>query len=194
MTYREKFQEGLLDVCQFLELEMKQFLTNEGRFKFRVERYWKTICKQNSDMNQQVTIDDIDNYGRTLYLLRKSIYSEFRYLRSKRMSPADCVITIIHKILDYSERLGEFRFSKEQKIIKEVIDSLWENIKHNAKNLGLKNLNNRLNMSIEEELRGTLCYHDFSLIDIENPKPREQKLTRETKFYHDHSKTTEIVL
>ena len=173
---------------------MKQFLTSEGRFKFRVERYWKTICGQNTEMNANLTADDLDSYGRTLYLLRKSIYSEFKYLRTKRMSPADCVITIIHKILDYSEKLGEFKFSKEQKIIKEVIDSLWGNIKHNAKNLGLKNLSNRLNMSIEGELHGTLCYNDLNLDDVENPKPKEQVLKKETQFYQDVPKTMEITL
>ena len=193
ITYREKFQEGLLDVCQFLELEMKYFLIKEGRFKFRVERFWEILCKQNGSMNKSVTEEDINSYGRTLYLLRKSIYSEYRFLRIRRMSQADCVITIIHRILDYSEKLGEFKFSKEQKRIKEVIDYLWENIKHSAKNLGLKNLSGRMNLSLENELYGTLCYHDLNLIELEDPKPKEQKLKRETKFYQDN-KTTEIIL
>lgn len=194
MIYKEKLQEGLLDVCQFLELEMKKFLENEGRFKFRVERFWKTICEQNSEMNKFVSEEDIDEYGRVLFLLRKSIYSEYRYLRSKRMSQADCVITIIHRLLEYSEELGEFKFSKEQRIIKKVIDSLWENIKHRAKNLGLKTLSKKLAQIIEEDIHGKLSYHEFSLSEIENPGLREQKLKGETKFYQSHSKTVEIML
>lgn len=196
MTYREKFQEGLLDVCQFLELEMKKYLIVEDRFKFRVERYWKIICEQNNKMNISVTEDDIDSYGRILYLLRKSVYSEFRFLKSKRMSPADSIITIIHLILNYSERLGEFKFSEEQKKIKEVIDALWENIRHSIKTITLKNLTGRLNLLLEKELRGSLCYHDLNFEEAENLKPKEHKLTRETKFYQDQSskKTKEIIL
>jgi hypothetical protein len=193
MTYREKFQEGLLDVCQFLALEMKQFLEIEGRFGYRVGKYWETIAKQNSEMNKKVSEDDIDFYGRVLFLLRKSIYSEFHYLRIKRMSPADCVITIIHRILDYSERLGNFRFTKEQKKIKEVIDPLWENIRHSKKELSLKLLTGKMNSSIEGEVRGTLGYHELDLLGIETPKQRVQELKRETKFYAE-SKTREVVL
>lgn len=193
MTYREKFQEGLLDVCQFLALEMKQFLINEGRFGYKVGKYWETITKQNTEMNKRVSEDDIDFYGRVLFLLRKSIYSEFHYLRIKRMSPADCVITIIHRILDYSDRLGNFRFTKEQKKIKEVIDLLWENIRHSKKELNLKMLTSKMNLSIEGEIRGTLGYHELDLIGIETPKQRVQELKRETKFYTE-SKTKEIVL
>jgi hypothetical protein len=193
MTYRERFQEGLLDVCQFLALEMKQFLINEGRFGYRVGKYWETITKQSNKMNLVVSEDDIDFYGRVLFLLRKPIYSEYHYLRIKRMSPADCVITIIHRILDYSDKLGNFRFTKEQKKIKEVIDLLWENIKHSRKELGLKLLTSRMNSSIEGEVRGTLGYHELDLLGIETPKQKVQELKRETKFYTE-SKTKEIVL
>lgn len=193
MTYRERFQEGLLDVCQFLALEMKQFLINEGRFGYRVGKYWETITKQSNKMNLVVSEDDIDFYGRVLFLLRKPIYSEYHYLRIKRMSPADCVITIIHRILDYSDKLGNFRFTKEQKKIKEVIDLLWENIKHSRKELGLKLLTSRMNSSIEGEVRGTLGYHELDLLGIETPKQKVQELKRETKFYTE-SKTKEIIL
>ena len=196
MTYREKFQEGLLDVCQFLELEMKKYLVIEDRFKFRVERYWKTICEQNNNMNKSVTEEDINSYGRVLYLLRKSIYSEFRFLKSRRMSSADSIITIIHLILDYSERLGEFKFSEEQRKIKEIIDVLWGNIRHSIKTITLKNLTGRLNLSLEKELHGALCYHELSFEKAENPTPKERKLTGEKKFYQDHfsKKTKEIIL
>lgn len=193
MTYRERFQEGLLDVCQFLTLEMKQFLINEGRFGYKVGKYWETITKQNSEMNKKVSEDDIDFYGRVLFLLRKSIYSEFHYLRIKRMSPADCVITIVHRILDYSEKLGNFRFTKEQKKIKEVIDPLWENIRHSKKGLNLKLLTGKMNSSIEGEIKGTLGYHELDLLGIEIPKQKVQELKRETDFYTE-SKTTEILL
>lgn len=193
-SYRETYQEGLLDVCQFLVVEMKEFLVKEDRFKFRVERFWAIIRNNVNQMNRNVTEDDIDNYGRTLYLVRKAIYSEYKYLRLKRMSPADCTITILHKILDYSENLGEFRFSQEQRKIKEVIDTLWENIRHQAKTSTLKYLRDRMILSLENELRGTLCLHELSLNGIENPKPKEQKLHEETKFYKDSPKTKEINL
>jgi hypothetical protein len=172
---------------------MKQFLKIEGRFGYRVGKYWETIAKQNSEMNKRVSEDDIDFYGRVLFLLRKSIYSEFHYLRIKRMSPADCVITIVHRILDYSERLGNFRFTKEQRKIKEVIDLLWENIRHSKKELSLKLLTGKMNSSIEGEIIGTLGYHELDLLGIETPKQRVQELKRETEFYTE-SKTKEIVL
>lgn len=192
-SYRELFQEGLLDICQFLEVEMKDFLIMEGRFRFRVERYWKTLMEQTISMNNNVSKDDIDSYGRILYLIRKSIYSEYSYLRQRRLSPADSAITILHKILEYSEILGEFRFSQEQRKKKKIIDALWENIRHPAKESQLKKLKKSIITAIENELRGTLCLNELSLLNVENPKPKKQKLKEETKFYNE-SKTKEIKL
>ena len=174
-----KFQEGLLDVCQFLETELKQFLIDEDRFKFRVERFWDIIYSENNSMNESVSKEDISVYGKMLFLLRRPIYSEYNYLRRRGVSKADSAITIIHKILGFSEELGEFKFSKEQKLIKEVVDQLWENIKNTNKNISLKVLVGKMRSILKNELKEVPRCDSLNLRDQEKIKI----LDKETKFY-----------
>lgn len=192
----ENYQEGILDVCQFLITDLRDLLEKEGRFKFKVERYWTVLRGAINSFNRQVSEEDSKWYGRVMYVLSKSLHNEYRYLRFSKMTQADCVICIIHRLIEYSETHGtDFRFSEEQEKIKTIIDALWENIRHYSKTKKLPKIKSSIDNMIENSVYGTLSLDEFDITETDKPRQKENTLTGNSKRYFESSgKTNEILL
>lgn len=178
-----QYQEGILDICNFLVVELTEFLKDEGRYKYRMLDYIKSIQDEFNNMNKNVTEEDINIYGRVLYVLNRSITRDYQRLRMKRLSPADSVLCIMLKLINVSESLegGENRFTKEQSKIKEVIQKLYDNIRNKAKYDHLRKIENSIRESVVIKKWGTLSLDEYDLYHVEHPEenPKTQEVIGE---------------
>lgn len=178
-----QYQEGILDICDFLVVELTEFLKDEGRYKYRMLDYIKSIRDEFDKTNKNITEEDINIYGRVLYVLNRSIIRDYQRLRMKRLSPADSVLCIMLKLIDVSESLegGENRFIKEQSKIKEVIQKLYDNIRNKAKYDHLWKIENSIRDSVKINKWGTLSLGEFDLYHVEHPEenPKTQEVIGE---------------
>lgn len=187
----EKYQEGILDICDFLIVDLKKFMIEEDRFKYRVVSFFDKLREVYSDVHKEINEEDIDIYGRVLYNIKRSLESEFKKLRDKKMSSADCIICILMKLISisesYDEKTPDFKFKSSRDQIKEIISILFNNIRHFAKHDKLKKIEYHLTNSINTLRWGTLRVDKF---DITNPKIEKiQTITEETEVYNITSNT-----
>lgn len=178
-----QYQEGILDICDFLVVELTEFLKDEGRYKYRMLDYIKSIRDEFDKTNKKITEKDINIYGRVLYVLNRSITRDYQRLRMKRLSPADSVLCIMLKLINVSESLegGENRFISEQTKIKEVIQKLYDNIRNKAKYDHLWKIENSIRDSVKINKWGTLSLDEFDLYHVEHPEenPKTQEVIGE---------------
>jgi hypothetical protein len=186
-----QYQEGILDICDFLVVELTEFLKDEGRYKYRMLDYIKSIRDEFNKTNKKVTEKDINIYGRVLYVLNRSITRDYQRLRMKRLSPADSVLCIMLKLINVSESLegGENRFTKEQSRIKEVIQKLYDNIRNKAKYDHLWKIENSIRDSVKINKWGTLSLDEFDLYHVEHPEenPKTQDVIGEKNTWGSSS-------
>lgn len=170
-----QYQEGILDVCDFLVVELTEFLKDEGRYKYRMLDYIKSIKDEFDITHASMTEDDTNIYGRVLYVLKKSIIQDYKRLRIRRLSPADSVLCIILKLINVSESIeGQNRYTKEQGEIKKVIQKLYDNIRNKAKYDHLKRIEESIKTSIETKKWGTLSLDELNLYNIEHPDKNQK--------------------
>lgn len=178
-----QYQEGILDICDFLVVELTEFLKDEGRYKYRMLDYIKSIQDEFDKINKNITKEDINIYGRVLYVLNRSIIRDYQRLRMKRLSPADSTLCIMLKLINVSESLegGENRFIKEQSKIKEVTQKLYDNIRNKAKYDHLWKIENSIRDSVKINKWGTLSLDEFDLYHVEHPEenPKTQEVIGE---------------
>lgn len=166
-----QYQEGIFDICDFLVVELTQFLKDEGRYKYRMIEYIKSIKDQFSKTYKSQTEEDINIYGRVLYVINRSIIKDYQRLRQKRLTPADSLICIILKLINVSESLegGENRFTEEQSRIKEIIQKLYDNIRNKSKFDHLWKIENLVRDAVAINKWGTLSLDEFDIYHLEHP-------------------------
>ena len=102
-----EYRESIFDICSFLLGEMEYFLKEEGRCFKTVNSYLKRLKKAYSSFEvNHDSPEKLDTYGRVLSILRPQIYKDYSRLRKRKLSPADCVISITHGLLDNLDHLG----------------------------------------------------------------------------------------
>lgn len=175
---------GLMDTTEFLFTELQVFMTREGRNKGIVISYFKQLRQAYDNINEDVTEEDIETYGRVLYLLKPLIISEYRRLK-QRLSNADAIITLYKKIIDIvAENIDGYIYAKEVKIVKRVLDRLWDNIKNGAKRSALFNFSNQIKYYKSNGLVGKYQHDRLNLEHVEKEKGSlnkpEEKIKIET--------------
>lgn len=197
----EQYCEGIYDICSFLYTEMVYFLEKENRYYGKVKSFMNNIRDAFQSSNQKISEEDIEIYGRVLYIVRFQIYKDFTRLGQKKLSPADRIIVLIKNLLDLSDNIiinrDEYKFEKETRTIKKVIYRMFENIRNRGKEDSLYTLSNLINQSIVDEKYGKISYNTFDLVSIEYPKPKELILKGEETLMSSESnsiKKKEITL
>ena len=167
-----QYQEGIFDICESLVIDLIDFLKEEGRYKFRMIDNMNLIMNIFRGYHEIQTEEDVNIYGRVLYVLNRSLMKEYQRLRVKRLTPADSLICIILKLLNLSESLenGENRFKEGQDKIKELIQKFYDNIRNRAKNDHLWKIENSVRDAVEQKKWGTLCLEDFGFYRVEHPE------------------------
>lgn len=194
-----KYLEALLDISQFLLVELKEFLIEEGRFKYRMLDYWDSLRDSIKSMNSEVSAEDIAVYGKVLFSVRRALVSEFHFLRDRKITKADATICIIHRLFTLMDTLCsehdeiEFRFEDEFYSMKEIIDPLWENIRHPQKTKKLTKLTGCvLDNSKKSEFKG-IQVDQFSF-NRDDFRGSTVTLQKEKAFFNQETKTSHIEL
>lgn len=131
----DMYLEGLLDITGFLFSELTQFLENEHRYIGITKSYIHTVKLTIERIDQSVRPEDIEIYGRILYLYKPFLKKEFKRLRNKKLTAGDSVIVIINKIIEIivQEKKQDFRFHKEVRTLRKIISKFFENIRNKKK-------------------------------------------------------------
>lgn len=161
---------GILDVIDFLVVDLTEQLKEENRCFGIVKSYLKSISDAYSKIYPDMTDDDIEVYGKILYLLKPLLRKEYKRLVNKKLSPADSIICIIKKLLNIIEEVPEFIYRKELGTVKKVIDRLYDNIRNRSKKDSLFNLANTIRTFMSEGKVGKHCLGKFTIKDIEIKK------------------------
>lgn len=135
--------DGLVDTTQCLFAELRDYLEDENRSFGIVTSYIKTLREAFKKFNKDFqTEESMELLGRVTYLYKPLILSNFKRLSQKNLSKADCVITIMKRLLDVIIELSpnNYKYTKEVKTISEVITKLFNNIRNNGKNIKLNYL------------------------------------------------------
>lgn len=190
--------EALLDICQFLHLDMQKFLECEGRYRGTAKTLWCNMREAWKRMNLKVDEDNIEIYGHILAYLRGSVYKEFSRLKNRKLSAADRIIVLIKRLLDISREYAsdDFRFKKELESAYKGNQKLYDNIRNYAKKDSLYVFSDKIRNAIQEKKVGKYQQDDFDLYNVEHPKPKSLELRGEKTLLsspsREDSKKSEI--
>lgn len=176
-----EYCEALLDICQFLHCEMKYFLECDGRFRGAAKTFWCNMREAWKRMNLSVSEEDIEKYGRVLFILRSTVYKEFSRLKNRKLSSADRIIVIIKKTLELAKEYSpeDFRFKRELESAYKANLKMFENIRNWGKKDSLFTYSNKIHHIIDEKRLGNYALDDFDLYHVEFPKPKILELRGE---------------
>lgn len=133
LVSKETYLSGLFDIQRRLFNELVVLLRLEDR-AFGIMKEYIRICSE-AFIGEDTTEEEQEIYDRILFLLKPVFLKEFKRLTKRRLSPADAVITIMHKSLDIILEMleEESPVRKNVLLVKDIVDRVWENIKNRTK-------------------------------------------------------------
>lgn len=191
----ELYLSGLLDITQWLVLDLEQFLKDEGRFFGIMLTYFNTLKENYKTFNSDCTEDDCDIYGKIMYLFKPIILNEYRKLEQKRLSRADRVIVLMKRILDLLEPIAEKQGHIKTECIKNinsVITKIYDRIRNNGKLMELKYMTTTMKYYMEEGLVGKICVDEFGLQNETDKRNSNAQPISENNTMMEETKGTEI--
>lgn len=158
------YLEGVFDILSFLFVELWDLMEKENRFFGIVPSYKKSIQKSINNVNKDIeNFDDLEVYGKILYLFKPIIIKEYKRLCSKHLSKADSVIVIIYRVSEILENTSYFEHKKELDNIFKIVEKLYNNIRNNAKKADLLQLISSVKFYMEMGWGGKVALHDFHI-------------------------------
>lgn len=138
------FNEGLIDIAGFLFFDLKEQLIKESRFKGIMIKYDETIKSLYLNIQRDVTENDIDAFGKQLYMFKLVLKSEQSRLIKKRLSPADSIICLIRKLFIIAKEgiPSDYKNLDNINKISGIVEKVWENIRNRSKNDSMFSLSN----------------------------------------------------
>ena len=168
------YLSGLLDVVEYLCIDLEDLLAQENRKFGIVKSYINSIRGAFKKANEDVCEEDLEVYGKILYLYKPLLKKNFTRLVSRGLSPADADICIIRKILLILEETESFSKLREAMTVKKVITKLYDNIRNRAKEDSLYIMANTIRTYMDKGLIGKHNLDTFSIIDTETPQPKSE--------------------
>lgn len=144
MISEDLFSSSLIDVTDFLCFNLKGFLEKEGRYLGIVKSYTNSMDNAYERFNKDLEDEDIEVFGRTLYLLKPILVREFLRLKNKKLSEGDCIILMIRKILQIVQENPDYSHRREAKTLLKIINSMYDNIKNRNKKDSMYNFSNTI--------------------------------------------------
>lgn len=189
------YAEGVFDIISFLLVDLWSYMKDENRFFGIIPTYKKSIQKSINKVNNDIEdYDDLEVYGKILYLFKPLLQKDFKKLCTKHLSKADAVIVLIHKIIEILKNTNWFEHKDELKEIDTIIEKLFNNIRNGAKKADLLPLMSSINYYMEMGWAGKVSLHDFKIEEEELRKektPLEGSGVRFEEF--DNNNVSEIV-
>lgn len=167
---KEMYLVGLFDVTGRLFKELVNLLKIEDRAFGIMKEYIRTC---NEAFTLETTEEERDAYDRILFLLKPVFLKEFKRLTRRRLSPADAVITIIHRTLEIlRELLDEDSVIVENvETAREVIDKVWNNIKNRTKKDAMYYYSDLIKTIIEDGVVGKYPLSSITFREEQKKEP-----------------------
>lgn len=183
----EKYKECIFDLTGYFYFDLIKFLKEENRFHGIVRSYFSKISREVSKADKKTDEDLIEIMSKSLYDFRGYIYSDFKRLRQKRLTPADSLITMLRKYFSFIDSDPDFIYQEEFITIKDIIEKLYLNIRNQSKKDPFYNTTSFLSKTEESVGYKGSCYQ-LSFYNIEFPKPKKLVL-KGTEILIDKSNT-----
>lgn len=165
-----EYLRGLLHIVFFLYIDLEKLLFIEGRYFGITVIYMGIVRSSYRKIKENDTLDDNEIFSRILYLFKPQIMREYKKLRHRRVSEADCVITIIKKILDIIIEDKDNLYYKNIKNLHKLTTKLFNNIRNSGKNASMYSLVSNLKNYINSGIIGKYPLSHFSIIEEERKK------------------------
>lgn len=162
----DQYSAGLLNMVDFLIVELEKFLERENRLKGIVKIYLNNLNTAFQKIYVGRTIQDTEIFCKILYLFKPLLINEFKRLTKKKLSRADTVITIARKIVLILLEQKDFRYRSEAGTIEKVLGKLWENIRHRAKNDALFYLSLQIRNFMDQGKVGKYPLDNFQFLQV----------------------------
>ena len=171
------FVSSLLDIVDILRVKIVQRLEEEGRYFGLAKSYMDSICSEFDKINKNVTEEDVEIFGRTLFLLKPLLIREFKRSVGKGLSAADTIILISRKILEICIASSpKHHHIQEAKVIKSILDKFHGNMRNKFKDESYFFLATTIYEAMEKEMTGRYQLDDIELLTKEEVgKPDELK-------------------
>lgn len=165
------YAAGLLDVVNFLVVDLWEQLEDENRLRGIVKTYQRKVNTALEGTSYcGYSESEILLFGKILYLHKGLLRKEFSRLVARKLSPADVSITIIRRLLNIILEVEDVNNRSDIEKIKEVIDSLWDYIKNRSKNDSLFNLADTVKTNLNLGNLGKYSLDEFTLKEPEYTK------------------------
>ena len=165
------YAAGLLDVVNFLVVDLWKQLEDENRLRGIVKTYQRKVNTTLEGTSYcGYSESEILLFGKILYLHKGLLRKEFSRLVARKLSPADASITIIRRLLNIILEVEDVNNRSDIEKIKEVIDSLWDYIKNRSKNDSLFNLADTVKTNLNLGNLGKYSLDEFTLKEPEYTK------------------------
>lgn len=186
-----QYARCLLDVIEFLSIELIEFLKKEGRFFGLAKSYMNSIKDSYSKLNKNILEEDMEMFDRVLYLFKPLIISEFNRLKQKRLSEGDSTICIMKRILEIISEIQDNHNTKELNTVKKIIEKFYNNIKNKSKLDPLYYLSNFTRLNINN---GNVGKYRSDVLNLNNSNlPKEKFIGDNVKLQEDsNNKISEI--
>ena len=177
---KTQYQEGILYSCKHLLNSFIQFLKDEGRYKFRMISYMNDVTKLFDDMENSITDEEKEIYGRVFYNYHKLIVRDFVRLRKRKLTPADAIICLMRQLLSILKTTSEtHRFPELQNRLTELFQMFYDNIKNRHKSTTSHKTELFIRDLINTGKWGPICKRRLDLYEIENPSKKIKTLEEE---------------
>lgn len=167
-----EYLRGLLHIVSFLFNDLEKLLFIEGRYFGITVIYMGIVRNSYRQIKEKDTVEDLENFGRILYLFKPNIMREYKKLRRKHVSEADCVISIIKKILDIVIQDKDNPYYKNIKALHKLTTKLYDNIRNNGKLGSMYSLISNLKNYINSGVVGKYPLSHFSVLDEDKRRER----------------------
>lgn len=182
---------GIFDMVHLLYIELSKLLELEGRMFGIMPKYMDIVQEAFDNIESDMTDEDYELYGRCMYLFKPIIFRAYKKLRKRKVSKADCIITIIKTILDYLRATTHDIYRKELKSIYKITFKMFTNIKNEGKNVSIGFLTEAIQYYRDSGKTGVYSLEKFS-IEEEEKKREKTKMEGSGIRLNESDTVTEI--
>ena len=170
------YSNGILNIAFILFDDLEKLLFLEQRYFGITVIYMNTVKRIQSKIKKQETDEDREIYGRILYMYKPLIMREYKKLRKRKVTSADCVISILKKLLEIIVENKDDQYHKSIKTLYKIVKKLFNNIRNGGKNSNMYYLISSIKNYMNSGQIGKYAIDSFSVIDEELKKEQNKSI------------------
>lgn len=186
------YLDGLLDITQTLVLELEKLLDTEGR-KFGIMiSYLDSMFEAFTKAEEGVEESTYEIYEKILYLYKPLILKEYRKLRRRNLSKADCIIVILKRVLEVITEKPDWEHVKNARTIHKIVTKLFDNIRNTGKKASLSSLTGYIENYLDLGVVGKYRLDHISIEEEETKYQKTELLDSGSRVEAEDNKVEEI--